>query len=256
MKKILFLIIPFLVFIPIISFAESSRTGFVDGTVWYSSDQIREGDSIRIYTAVFNGESSEIRASVDFIDNDVLLATRDIVVASGDTETVSISWKVEVGSHDIVAKIRDIVDKNGPVLVSRNETKHSRFSVTKDISIDTARSALSAQVGNIVDFKGGVDLGGIDGWFDENLNEIEAFRNDQLLFFQSKKVDIKEKAEKEEGGPVKFMTFLHLYFLAFVVFVFSISIIFYLVLLLVAFMVLKILWRVLKKMFRKKYDEE
>lgn len=260
MKKtfIKFLII-FFGLTPLTILAEtSSRTGFVDGTVWYSVDEMKEGDSIRIYAAVFNGEKSNLKGSVDFLDDKSILGTREIDIKAGETETISIPWTVEIGSHDIIAKLKDTKNESGVLVLTRQETKHSRFSVTKDVSIDNAKSALTAQVGNLISLDNtGIDFTETDKWFDQNFKQIETFRKKNFVSFQIKKTKVKtDNAENENAKtPVKILSTMHFLLLCLIVFVFSITLVFYIVVLILIYFVLRIIWRLLKRLFRKKYEE-
>lgn len=260
MKKVFikFLIIFFGLF-PLATLAEtSSRTGFVDGTVWYSVDEMKEGDSIRIYAAVFNGEKSNLKGSVNFLDDRAILGTREIDIKPGETATISIPWTVEVGSHDILAKLEDTKNESVVVVLTRHETKHSRFSVTKDVSIDNAKSALTAQVGSLISLDNtGIDFTKVDVWLDQNFKQVETFRKKNFVSFEIKKSKVKrDNAENENAKtPVKILSTMHFLLLSLLVLVFSITILFYLVILILMYFVLRIIWRLLKRLFRKKYEE-
>ena len=87
-------------------FAEvSNSTGFLPGQIWYSKDSLVEGEIVKIYTAVWNGDTSSLSAKVEFYDKNVILGTRDIIVPALQLQEVSVSWKVTSGDHIISAKI-------------------------------------------------------------------------------------------------------------------------------------------------------
>jgi hypothetical protein len=64
-----------------------------------------EGDTVNIYTAVWNGDDKPLVARVEFYDKNVILGTRDIEIPASSLKDVSVSWKVTAGDHSISAKI-------------------------------------------------------------------------------------------------------------------------------------------------------
>ncbi len=106
MKKYFF--ICFLLITCSITFAQadtSSTAGFLPGQIWYSENPLKEGDTVKIYTAIWNGNPSPLSAHVEFYDNKVILGARDVTVPATELLDVSISWKVTAGDHSISAKI-------------------------------------------------------------------------------------------------------------------------------------------------------
>ena len=85
--------------------AEIINSGFIPGQIWYSSEELIEGQTVNIHTAIWNGEKNSITAKVEFYDKNVILGTRNIIVASETSKDVSISWKVTAGDHLISASI-------------------------------------------------------------------------------------------------------------------------------------------------------
>lgn len=106
MKRYFFLAI-FLVTCTIsVVYADTSAvTGFIPGQIWYSKETLVEGDTVKIYTAIWNGDTNAVNARVEFYDKNVILGTRDIIVDPSHLQDVSVSWKVTAGDHIISAKI-------------------------------------------------------------------------------------------------------------------------------------------------------
>ena len=105
MKK--YFLIPIFVLILGLSFVDTALaiSGFVPKQIWYSKDKLIEGETVEIYTSVWNGENEPILVKVDFFDFDIILGSREIVVKSNELKDVSIVWKVTAGEHEISAKI-------------------------------------------------------------------------------------------------------------------------------------------------------
>ncbi len=255
-------IFTFLIFIlPIFAGAVevSNRTGFVDGSVWFSKETIKENDSVKVYTAVFNGESKTLNASVDFFDGDTLLSQKKISVNPQETKTVYIDWKVSLGSHKIFAKISQASVSGEKALLERDSTKSVSFSVTKDVPASVAKKALSANVKNILKPEN-LKLETANSWIKENFKQSEIFREKNSEKFKTKKEEVKKDRkeqmdDKEAKVPVKVLITLHLIALIAVVFIFSVPVVFYLISIILIYTILRFVWIGLKKIFRKNHDE-
>lgn len=87
-------------------FADTGTTvGFVPNQIWYSKEPLVENDTVKIYTAIWNGADTATAFHVQFYDGATILGERDITVSALDIQDVSISWKVTAGDHAISAKI-------------------------------------------------------------------------------------------------------------------------------------------------------
>jgi len=106
MKKIfLVLIFVSLFFCNEVQAVDLGTTGFIPGSIWYSKDPLVEGDTVKVYTALWNNSETSLSAKIEFYDKNVILGTRDIVVPASSLKEVYISWKVTSGDHLISAKI-------------------------------------------------------------------------------------------------------------------------------------------------------
>lgn len=65
--------------------------------IWYSSDKLVEGETVDIYTAVWNGEDKTYLLKIGFFDEEELLGERDIALKPGEIRDVSIGWKITAG---------------------------------------------------------------------------------------------------------------------------------------------------------------
>ncbi|HUC89070.1 MAG TPA: hypothetical protein VMR49_03505 [Candidatus Paceibacterota bacterium] len=106
MKKFfLILIILFAVFVPKVFADVATNTGFIPGQIWYSKEPLVEGDTVNIYTAVWNSDANPLSVKVEFYDKNVILGSRDITISQNQLKDVSIPWKITSGDHAISAKI-------------------------------------------------------------------------------------------------------------------------------------------------------
>jgi len=81
--------------------------GFVESNIWYSKNLPEEGETIKIYTALWNSSTKTIKGRVAFFDKEIFLAEKTFSIEGNTIKTVSSDWKVTVGEHTIKAKITE-----------------------------------------------------------------------------------------------------------------------------------------------------
>lgn len=92
-------------------FAQASESpiknaGFVPANIWYSKDPFFAGETIRIYTIIFNGSTYDLSGTVEFLDNGVAIGKTDFSLSSGGrVRDVWVDWKALEGKHVITARI-------------------------------------------------------------------------------------------------------------------------------------------------------
>lgn len=130
-KYFLFLIVTFLFLLSWKVFAETIiNSGFIPGQIWYSKESLIEGETVNIYTAIWNGEKDAVSVKVEFYDKNVILGTRDITISSGELKEVYIPWKITAGDHFISAKTLSstvlISGKKEKVVLNRTTTANDK----------------------------------------------------------------------------------------------------------------------------------
>ena len=83
------------------------NTGFIQGNIWYSEDPFYVGDTIRIYSAIFNNSGSDLIGVAEFYDGDEKIGSSNFSAINGRLVEVWIDWSVTEGKHKIYAKIID-----------------------------------------------------------------------------------------------------------------------------------------------------
>lgn len=140
MKKYLLVFLFVLFFSRNVSAQEISTSGFLPGQIWYSSNELVEGKTVFIHTALWNGDVNALSVRVEFYDKNVILGGRDVVVLKDKLMDVSIPWKVTAGDHVISAKIISSTIVSGsnkePVSLERNRTLEDKQFVS--VSVVTA----------------------------------------------------------------------------------------------------------------------
>ena len=275
MKKYFFFFILIYLFIaPCVYGAEVTNTGFIPGQIWYSKDSLLEGETVKIYTALWNSGNSPLSAKVEFYDKNVILGTRDIVIPALQVKEVSVSWKVTSGDHSISAKIISpsitTGGKKEMITLENISTETSRKFVPVAINTIEGKPATSAdiiksQIDKATSSLDNILPASISNPVTENVSAIDDFRVDtfkditKTKIETEKRIDEIKKAEalslkNEKAGKVqskvgidtatdKPIAYLKLIFLSILSFVFSSKIVFYAIIVFVVFLILRYIYR-------------
>ena len=125
MKYCLFSLFLFLV--PLFVSAETIPAGFPSEGVWLSKTNVTAGDSVTIYTAIYNSDNSALRGTLVFSVDGTSINSEQFELTAGQTKIESTDWKATSGSHSFSASIKD---------ASGNETQAITISNTNSGSIN------------------------------------------------------------------------------------------------------------------------
>ena len=94
---------------------EFSNVGIIQKNLWYSKDAPQVGETIKIYTLLWNGSGNALTTTISFLDSGVLVGKRSVSVSSKTAKTASVDWKVTAGTHKISAIVSDsiMIDPSG-----------------------------------------------------------------------------------------------------------------------------------------------
>ena len=84
--------------------AETINSGLIPGQIWYSSEELTEGQTVNIHTAIWNGEKNPVTTKVEFYDKNVILGFREVVISPQELKNISIPWKITAGDHEFLLK--------------------------------------------------------------------------------------------------------------------------------------------------------
>lgn len=87
------------------AYAEEVNAGFPSQPLWVSKTNATSGETISLFTAVYNGDNKELLGTVAFTVDGERVGEKDIAVASGGSELVSVAWRAITGEHSITAII-------------------------------------------------------------------------------------------------------------------------------------------------------
>ncbi len=247
--------------------AQTTNTGFVPVNIWYSKDPFQEGDKIKIYTLVFNPDSRELSGTVFFFDDTTLLGKNDFAVSANATKAISISWIATAGDHTIFAKIENakfLISKGNyeETYLTLNETQKSSRTVAKKITTSDKTTTPSQTNDNgssiVSDIKNTINektpdfiskpvvsaASGLEGIrINESIasdrkkkeinNEIEALNNTKT----------KDNSKTDNGVFLKPFKYVELFLLSLSSFIFSNKIVFYVILVILVFFILRFIWK-------------
>ncbi len=260
---ILFLIFSFLLsFLPVQKIlAQTPNTGFVSGNIWYSKDPFEEGDKIKIYTFVFNPDNRELSGTVIFFDNTVLLGRKDFSLAPKTANDVSIDWTATAGDHNIFGKIENakfLISKGKyeEVYLAENETEKNPRSISKKIIPKTTDSDTTSNSTSISDIKKIIEdktPSFVTQSVDTTTSSLEKLRNNININSENKKKEIQNEI-KSLNTPkttkdfstnylLKPFKYIEVFFLTLFTFILSSKILFYGILIILLFFILRYLWR-------------
>lgn len=84
-------------------------TGLIRGNIWYSDEPFFSGETVRIYSAIFNGSKHDIKGTVEFYDGQERIGSASFaVLGGGRVEEIWTDWRTTQGNHVIFAKIKEV----------------------------------------------------------------------------------------------------------------------------------------------------
>lgn len=87
-------------FIPVISFAGTSPAGVPPGALWFSKEPIFAGETVSVFTLIYNSTDSALSGTIALRDGTTTLTKKEFVVAGrGAAEVIVFPWNVTPGNH-------------------------------------------------------------------------------------------------------------------------------------------------------------
>lgn len=250
----------------------SNNSGFIPGQIWYSKETLTEEETVNIHTAVWNGEKNSLSTKVEFYDKNVILGSRDVIIAPLELKDVYIPWKITSGDHVISAKIISstltISDKKEKVVLDRIATSNDRQFVSVvvkneagkivsgDNLLQTQIDKTSSKINSIVPEKVRTSISNIftlvDNFRDKIFTKVTIIKDKtqkeiDLLKNKDKTVEEtltgKSNIEDATNGQI---THIKLFLLSVLVFIFGNKIVFYGLLILIVFYILRGIYRTIR----------
>ena len=262
-----FWILTFLIFVVLPThktWAQTTNAGFVSGGgIWYSKDQFSEGDKIKIYTAIFNPDTRQLSGTVDFFDNNTLLGQKNFIISGTSVKDTSVNWVVSVGDHTIYAKIENakFLNSNGGYVDAKlpdDQTKSDSRTIKKKIipqmsGTSSTNIAAVTDVSNIEKTIQDKTPDFISKPINLTAAKIEEVREGAATSIDSAKSSVNTQIQdlkKEQSGAAKkpnvvFTPFKYiwLFLLTILSFILNTKIVFYIILAICIFLLLRFIWR-------------
>jgi len=250
----------------------SAGSGFIPGQIWYSEESLIEGNTVNIHTAVWNGEKSSLSAKVEFYDKNVILGSRDIVLSALELKDVYIPWKITAGDHSISAKIissKAIIsgkeeavslrhsstssNKQSVAVVIKNE-KGEKVDTTEPLNnfIEKAGTGISEIVPDNVSTSVSSGFTVVDNFREETSVKVDSTKDktkeeiNQIKADEAKGFLSGEEKNKNEDVVKKPITYIKLFLFTALSFIFGNKIVFYGLLILIVFYILRLGYRTIR----------
>lgn len=240
----------------------STPTGIIPGAIWFSQEKLIADETVKIYTAIWNGEKEELKAKIEFYDKNIVLGSREIIIAEDQLKEVSISWKVTSGDHIINAKIISSIFGEESIILDNNETEKKRIFIPvvvveeneeESTEQDIVKNKIEETTEEIVDIIPDSMTSKALDFF----SKIDNFRNDfsekVIVYEEEAKEEIKQIKNKElsqdlsdnEKRIEKPLAQAKLFSLQILSFILQHKIILYFLLLLIIFLLLRFFYRLI-----------
>jgi hypothetical protein len=240
----------------------STPTGIIPGAIWFSQEKLVADETVKVYTAIWNGEKEELKAKIEFYDKNIVLGSREIIIAEDQLKEVSISWKVTSGDHIINAKIISSVFGDKSIILDNNETEKKRIFIPvtvieEDGEESTAQNVVKNKIEETTEGISEIIPDSITGKASNFFNEIDVLREDFSETVSATKEQAKEEIkliENKEASqdfsddenklekPLAQAKFFSLQILSFIL---EHKIIFYALIILIIFFLLKFVYRLI-----------
>jgi hypothetical protein len=104
--------------------------GFPPGSLWLSKTNPVEGESITLFTVLYNASGSSIRGTITFLADGKSIVTKEFSLEAGTTKIESTSWKAAEGKHSFSALIEGATNPGANEIVSVANAKAAALSVS------------------------------------------------------------------------------------------------------------------------------
>lgn len=264
-------------------------SGFIQSPLWQSPETLKEGDMATLYAAFQNTDDAAVTASVSFFDGEILLAKKTITAAPNQVVTTSVTFKVAAGEHSFSATITTMSRfKNGqaePIAPPASGAKLPDQFVSKKIDLSAqasgGRSASESAILEQIDTAQNAVLNILPGSVKESISDItttvDDWREERGESFSTTATEAKKIADT--GGATKTiktntilgsedvtvsaeptgsftgpLSYIKYGFFKTLAWLFNTPIVFYLLILVVLYGIVRFLARKIGKIFHKKKD--
>lgn len=128
------IILLLLILVSIAQSAQAADTdvpaGFAPGPVWLSQSTPTAGNSVRLYTVVYNSSPTAIEGSVTFMVDGSALGSVPFSLDAGESAIKSVTWTAQEGTHEFSAHISGVIERSTKVTATVERAVTIPLSIT------------------------------------------------------------------------------------------------------------------------------
>lgn len=120
-KRAVALLLLVLFAFPFVSRAATAppSAGFAQGSIWMSRSHVIAGESVNIFTVLYNSSDNSLSGDVVFAVDGASIGTKDFKLAPGETQIVSAPWVAKAGNHTASARIEKAGASSGTAVLNQ-----------------------------------------------------------------------------------------------------------------------------------------
>jgi rRNA maturation endonuclease Nob1 len=113
--------------LPLVVFA-ASAAGFAPGELWLSKTEANAGDTVKVFTVLYDSSDTSIEGDVDFIVDSDSIQTEHFKLGAGESQMYSADWVATEGAHTFSAQLKNV---SGVGALSASASNAVKISVAK-----------------------------------------------------------------------------------------------------------------------------
>jgi hypothetical protein len=233
------------------SFVFSASTGFVQDTVSISDPTVLEGEQTQLQISFANHEDDNLQGKITFYNNDELLGSRDLDLASGETGNYSLDWEASFGEHSFIARAESLrLDGNSVTILGLSTTPReivigfNNSDVAQNLRAKGGASAIAAGV-----------IDELYNFVRPLAQRMDAWRLGQIPSIEKTQQRIKNDKELAEGRIKPILTVHNLILSLALLIVSNQTVFFACAATIIVFVIVRI-FKLLRRLMRRGYDEE
>lgn len=119
------------------------QAGFAPA-LWLSVTDLTDGDSVKVYTVVYDASTRSIEGDVIFMVDGSAIGTTHFSLAAGASGIESVAWKARAGTHAFTASVENAIEKGSKEPASIENLKAGPVSVTVEDAPPPSRAVAAA----------------------------------------------------------------------------------------------------------------
>lgn len=225
--------------------------GFAPSSVFASKTSITAGDTVSLFSVLYNSSADELTLDVVFTIDGTSVGTKHVALAAGETQTPSVSWTSIEGTHTASAHLENVVGSDSGISLLNDKADTLTLTVAAPPppsatvqAVNTVTSVIASSTpfvsnvaNNVFNLTESVRQGAIDALENQLSNTASAAPKGQVLGAET-------SVGQEENAPAqKSSLFSSLWqrVLEGLLFICRLQVLFYLILLFVVFLLYKLL---------------